>query len=222
MSKKNKKKDINIYITKKNIKSLKKGYFKIGDDKILLDEGIKECVKNTIVSNLDSMIDNSTISDTVTDTSLKISTTSQYTAAINQALKNPMVKPTIIIYDNFKNINDMFDYLAPTTLGRLLRTSTLPAVYSMIKEQWLELVSKRKEDEFDLIYVPNVRVFINDRTGENIKSNIFINVLVVVGIHNKTTKKEIKSITTINDAHDECDQLTSIKDTTTYKVNCNS
>lgn len=166
---------------KANIQILKSGKLKInGGQKLDLNPFVNDSVDNTIVSRLDAIISKEKVEleDTVTKLPISCNLTDELRTAELLSRSNNLEVPTIIIPVQKKNALDCFDYLEDNTLGKILRSSTLAAVYMRVKNEWVDLCKEDKTGFTNVLYVPNVLVFINAH-GELKKKPFKINVCVV-------------------------------------------
>lgn len=175
------KKPVSYKLIDKNIKCLKKGRVKVDKNTSYdIDDMIKNSIRDSVVLDVNSIIARNPL-DTETNAVVASYSITQY-EGIEKFIENRTgVIPTVLINLPRKCAESAFDYTNRHVLGDILRTSTLPAVYSMIKPKWLSLVHDGAVDVTKVIFVPNVSIFLDIRTGKALTSPYFINVLIVVG-----------------------------------------
>ena len=96
------------------------------------------------------------------------------------ATQSSAFTPTIIIPVNKKAALDVFDYLSFDTLGILLRSSTLASCYKKVKNQWVDLNKDDGSSFTNVLFIPEVMIFLDFTTGKIRKTPINVNVLMVV------------------------------------------
>lgn len=175
------KKPVSYKLIDKNIKCLKKGKVKVDKNTSYdLDDMIKNSIRDSVVLDIESIIPRNPL-DSETEAVSAMYSITQY-EGIEKFIENHTgAIPTVLINLPRKCAESAFDYTNRHALGDILRTSTLPAVYSMIKPKWLSLVHDGPVDVTKVIFVPNVSIFLDIRTGKALTSPYFINVLIVVG-----------------------------------------
>lgn len=184
-------------LAESNIKILKSGKIKFSkNQKIDLSVFANESIEGTIVSRLNGIISKEDVVIDTTNLRCKVDTyinndieIAELSAQISksviseQAVKNSVNVPftnTLIITVSKKNALDMFDFLNPDTIGVVLRSSTLAAVYSKdeIRDKWDEL-NNDNSSFTNVLYIPKVMMFIDYKTGEIRKTPYYINILIV-------------------------------------------
>lgn len=167
-----------------NIQVLKSGKIKVAKgQKINLKPFVQDSVDNTVISRLDGIISKEEV---VIDTSdLRVDVTTNMTTDIKTAelvsrVSSPTIS-TIVITVNKKNDLDVFDLLDDTSLGIILRTSTLTSIYSdkNVKDKWVELNKDDSTSFTNVMYVPKIMVFVDPNTGKIRKTPYYINLLLV-------------------------------------------
>lgn len=169
-------------LAESNIQMLRSGKIKFAkDQKVDISSFVTKSIDNTIISRLDAIISKE---DVVIDTKdLHPNITTNLTDPINTAELssqiNSPVTETIIIPINKKSALDIFDYLGCDTLGTILRSSTLAAVYKKVKSQWVDLNSEDGSQFTNVLYIPDVMVFLDFKKMKIRKVPFKINVLIV-------------------------------------------
>ena len=92
-------------------------------------------------------------------------------SAENQTIVLPIV--------NKKKSISCFNMLNDTIIGSLLRTSTLKPIYKRLKSEWEELNKDDKSDFVNVLYIPNILVFLDENTGKPLRQPYQINLLLI-------------------------------------------
>lgn len=179
--KKKKKKD-NYSIAEQNIKILKSGKIKVKKgQKISLTPYVTNSVSNTVCSRIDGIIDKSSInSENVSKltTTCNLSSMKRTVEMINKGT-NSITKYTLVHVINKKSAIEIFDFLDDSIVGSLLRSSTLASIYKKIEDSWVELNDKDKTGFTNVLFIPDIFVFLDEKTGKIKKQPYTVNLLII-------------------------------------------
>ena len=161
-----KKKKNDMKIAEQNIKILKSGKIKVKKgQKISLDPYIENSVENTIcsrstgiISKEDVVVSNGDVSKT--DITANLSSMKRTADMLSRTSTSTTYTITHVI--NKKESGEIFDFLDDSIVGILLRTSTLATIYKKIKDEWLDLNNEDKTSFFNVLYIPNIFVFLDE------------------------------------------------------------
>ena len=165
-----------------NFKILKSGKLKVKKgQKINLRPFITNSVENSVVGRLDGIISKENV---VVDTEdLHQNVTSNMLSDIHVAsLAAKTEKPgisTLVVTVNKKNALDTFDLMRDDSLGILLRTSTLTSCYMELKQEWKNLNEEDNSNFTNVLYVPEVMVFVDPDTGKLLKKPFKVNIIIL-------------------------------------------
>ena len=165
-----------------NFKILKSGKLKVKKgQKINLRPFITNSVENSVVGRLDGIISKENV---VVDTEdLHQNVTSNMLSDIHVAsLAAKTEKPgisTLVVTINKKNALDAFDLMRDDSLGILLRTSTLTSCYMELKQEWKNLNEDDNSNFTNVLYVPEVMVFVDPDTGKLLKKPFKVNIIIL-------------------------------------------
>ena len=165
-----------------NFKILKPGKLKVKKgQKINLRPFITNSVENSVVGRLDGIISKENV---VVDTEdLHQNVTSNMLSDIHVAsLAAKTEKPgisTLVVTVNKKNALDAFDLMRDDSLGILLRTSTLTSCYMELKQEWKNLNEEDNSNFTNVLYVPEVMVFVDPDTGKLLKKPFKVNIIIL-------------------------------------------
>ena len=165
-----------------NIKILKSGKIKFSKDhKLDIESFVKESVDDSIVSRLDTIISRA---DVVVDMDevkrdLKTYLVPELSIAEISSRVSDADTRTIVIPINKKEALSSFDFLNSGVLGSILRTSTLAAIYKKVKSTWKELCKKDNSHLTNVLFIPKVMIFLDEKTGKIRNQPFYINVLIV-------------------------------------------
>lgn len=177
-----KKKKSDMKIAEQNIKILKSGKIKIKKgQKISLDPYIDESVENTICSRSTGIISKEDVVVSNGEASRIDITTNLSSMKRTADMLSKTTTPTtytITHVINKKETSEIFDFLDDSIIGILLRTSTLASIYKKIKNEWLDLNDEDKTSFFNVLYIPNIFVFL-DEDGKIKKKPFKVNLLLV-------------------------------------------
>ena len=168
-----------------SMKILKNGKLKVSKgQKIKLDPFIDGSVEAAIVSRLNGVITKEDVVVDTTDLHLEIDTnlTSDLRVAelhSRVSNKNNVGPCTIAMVVSKKEALKMFDFLSDSTIGTILRTSTLASIYKKIKPQWVDLNDEDKTQFTNVMYIPNIMMFIDSETGKFKKHPTSLNLLIL-------------------------------------------
>lgn len=205
-------------LAESNIQMLKSGKIKIAkDQKINISSFVSKSVENTIVSRLDAIISKEDVVIDTKDLHPNITTnltnpvrTAELTAQIN----NPVTE-TIVITMSKKQSLEAFNYLDDGSLGEILRTSTLAAIYKQIKDAWISLTKDDTSHFTNVLYIPDVMVFLDTDKMKIRKNPYKINVLLIAEPSvNKMTENGIEKLS------DEAAASRVIADITEAAIKC--
>jgi hypothetical protein len=168
----------------KSIKILASGKIKMdGRNKISLEPFICDSFENAIVSRLDAIISKEDVvidsCDYRTDVTANMTTVWKLTELLS-TIKDPDNQTIIVPVVNKKNALSVFDLYESTVLGSLLRSSTLASIYRKLKPKWASLNDNDKTQFTNVLYIPNIVVFLDEETGKILKRPYQVNLLVVV------------------------------------------
>ena len=169
----------------KSIKILLSGKIKVdGKSKLSLEPFIHDSVENAVVSRLDAIISKE---DVVIDSScacrtdvITNMTTVWRLTELLSLIDDPNNQTIVMPVVNKKNAISVFDMYETSVLGSLLRTSTLTSIYKKIKASWVSLNENDKTNFTNVMYIPNIVVFLNESTGKILKNPYQVNLLLVV------------------------------------------
>lgn len=168
-------------VTKKNIKILKSGKVKFKkDQKISLDPYIKDSVKGCVCSRIEGIPNNEEV--VLEETNLKTEINTNLTSIKRCLELNAYTSDqpyTVVSVCSKKEAEGLFDFMENTIIGVLLRTSTLASIYKTQKERWVELNTDDKTAFTNVLYIPNILIFLNERDGKILKKPFKVNLLVV-------------------------------------------
>ena len=165
-----------------NFKILKSGKLKVKKgQKINLRPFITNSVENSVVGRLDGIISKENV---VVDTEdLHQNVTSNMLSDIHVAsLAAKTEKPgisTLVVTINKKNALDAFDLMRDDSLGILLRTSTLTSCYMELKQEWKNLNEDDNSNFTNVLYVPEIMVFVDPDTGKLLKKPFKVNIIIL-------------------------------------------
>lgn len=150
--------------------------------KIILNPFIRNSVDNAIVSRSDAIISKENIEidspKHVTAVNIISSTMGKVSRALGRmdsAENQTIVLPIV----NKKKSISCFNMLNDTIIGSLLRTSTLKPIYKKLKSEWEELNKDDKSDFVNVLYIPNILVFLDENTGKPLRQPYQINLLLI-------------------------------------------
>ena len=170
-----------VSVAKSNITVLESGELKINKNtKIDLTGYVKKSIDTAMISRLDGIIskEDVVVDEEHANADVLVNMTND-TKCIEMAAKTSDFPQTLVIPVVKKEDLDVFDLLKVTTIGRLLRSSTFASIYVKIKEQW-EALNKGDDSNYtNVMYVPNVMVFMNPESGKLMKTPFYTNVLIV-------------------------------------------
>lgn len=177
-----KKKKNDMKIAEQNIKILKSGKIKVKKgQKISLDPYIENSVENTICSRSTGIISKEDVvvsNGDVSKTNITANLSSMRRTADMLSRTSTSTTYTITHVINKKESGEIFDFLDDSIVGILLRTSTLATIYKKIKDEWLDLNDEDKTSFFNVLYIPNIFVFL-DEDGKIKKKPYKVNLLLV-------------------------------------------
>lgn len=165
-----------------NIKILKSGKIKFSkDNKIDVSTFVQESINDVVISRLDSIIskEDVIIEPDEVKRELKSYLVSPMDIAEISSLVSSSVQKTIVIPVDKRDALDIFDFLDGGVMGEILRTSTFASIYKKVKKQWKDLCKKDNSHFTNVLYVPKVMVFLDERTGKIKNQPFYINVLIV-------------------------------------------
>lgn len=197
MGRKKKKKNNVIRFAKSNIKILESGKLKVKKgQKISLKPYIKQSVDGSICSRLDAVLSKEEV---VVDTKDCRLASACY-------MNTPLRLLNLLAISGFNDVHtivhvckkseceELFDYIGHSVFGDLLRTSTLAASYKELKDGWMEVLESG--DKFtDILFIPNIYVFLDPDTGEISKHPFTVNLLLVA----EPSRNAMNEITDIED-----------------------
>ena len=169
-------------LAKSSIQILQNGKIKVSkNQKIDLKPYITESIQNTVVSRLEGIISKE---DVVLETAdLRLDSQSHLTSDLDianlSAHASSAITNTIVLTVPKKKALESFNFLTDGTLGELLRTSTLASVYKAIKDKWVSLNENDNTVFTNVLYVPDVVIFIDPNTGSFNKKPYKINVIIL-------------------------------------------
>lgn len=167
----------------RSMKILKSGKIKIEGEHILdLAPLIKKSSKEATVSRLNGIISKEDVVleeggkvlnvQTVLQSQMK---TVDIQANISQSAENY----TVVVPIKKKSAIDIFDFLADGVLGDILRSSTLASTYKKIKKEWVTLNKDDTTSFTNVMYVPDVAVFMDPDEEKLKRRAYYINVLIL-------------------------------------------
>ena len=170
----------------RSMKILKSGKIKIEGEHILdLAPLIKKSSKEATVSRLNGIISKEDVVleeggkvlnvQTVLQSQMK---TVDIQANISQSAENY----TVVVPIKKKSAIDIFDFLSDGVLGDILRSSTLASTYKKIKKEWVTLNKDDTTSFTNVMYVPDVAVFMDPDEEKLKRRAYYINVLILAMI----------------------------------------
>ena len=175
-------------VADKTIEILESGKVKFNkDQKVSLKPYIQDSLDKVVCNRMDSIL---TQEDVVLEENLKTNITinlssMKRTLELNALSTNDAY--TIVTIFNKKNVEDIFDFLSDDIIGYLLRTSTLAAIYKEKKESWMKLNVEDSTAFTNVLYIPEIFVFLDDVTGKPRKKPFKVNLLFL----SEATKKKL-------------------------------
>lgn len=168
---------------KQSMKILKSGKIMVkGDQEIDLSPFIKQSTEEAVVSRLNGIISKEDVVIDEAGKELDVKYTLQplmKTVELDAQIPSDGELSTMIIPIKKKSAITAFDFLADGPLGELLRSSSFASSYKKIKKQWVEL-NKNDSSEFtNVLYIPNIMIFMDPKTGKFRKEPYKINVLIL-------------------------------------------
>ena len=185
-----------VKMAKRMIKYLNDGKVKLSKDvRINLSASINNSIENSIVSKLDGIIskENVVVEQEELTTAKKVVALGTQTNALKQYMDKEFYsgeissqkRQTVIVSLKRSEVLDAFDWTEFSTIGNLLRTTTLSGVYTKLKESWKSIIKSQNKSMTDVMYIPNLIRFVSDKTGELMKHYQIFNLLIVVTPSNK-------------------------------------
>lgn len=179
-------------LAKKSIKILSSGKIKFAkDQKIDISEMVNDSVDRAIVSRLDGIISREDV--VVNPSGLKLETNINLLPISKSLTHSVKIEPdkiqTVVITIPKKAALDAFDLSYDTELGEMLRRSTLAPAYTRLKEEWVKLNEDDKSHFTNVMFVPNVTVFL-DEYGQFLNRKFNINVLILAIPNKKNMSSE--------------------------------
>ena len=168
-----------IKTAKKSMKILKSGKIQIGDSKIDLRPIISESSESAVISRLDGIIskEEAAVEDSKCNIEYMLQPQLKSAELSSIADKKPYYDTVVIILPKKASIS-VFDFLNTGTIGDLLRSSTLSISYTKVKKEWVNL-NKDDETEFtNILYIPDVFVFLDPESGKFKAKPYRVNVLI--------------------------------------------
>ena len=209
-------------IAKKNIEILESGKLKINkNEKLSLKPFIQDSLDQMVCSRVEGIPnkENIVIDEKPTGkTTICVNLTS-----IKKMLKINMIFQkdvyTIVSVVPKKEYDEYFNLMDGTIIGTLLRTSTLMCMYHEIKENWKELNQQDTSGFTNVLFIPNILVFLDEKKGTILKKPYKINLLFLTtpskknlteGIEDSSQEEVVKRM--IDDVYDVsirtgCDRL---------------
>jgi uncharacterized protein (TIGR02452 family) len=196
-------------VAEQNIKILKSGKIKIQKgQKISLVPYITDSVANTVCSRIDAIISKEEV--VVDTTNCRLDTTSTLSTMRKTVEMLSRIEgsgtQTVIHIINKKNAIEIFDFMDDSIVGTLLRSSTLAAIYKKIKDDWFDLNESDKTQFTNILFIPDILVFLDEDTGKVKKIPHKVNLLLVAepslkamatGVERVTSEQAVER--TIND-----------------------
>ncbi len=177
-------------LAKTNIKILSSNKIKLRKgQKISIKPMVEESLSKAVVSRLEGIIDGNTEkfeSSHVIKSEATALCQIKMADIISHTSTDGNVVPTIVHVVTKKNALD-FDFAGEGIIGDLLRSSTLGPVYQKLKNGWKELNTDDKSDFTNILFMPNIFVFIN---GIEALFNPFKVNLLLVAVPTFTHHKE--------------------------------
>lgn len=181
MKKRNKKKST-ANIAEQNIKILKSGKVKIKKGtKINLQPLIDTSSKDVVISRIDGILSKEDVNIDVpkctVSTTTTLSSMRRSVDLLSRSGDNTVYTLTHVI--NKKNALDIFDFMDDSIIGNLLRTSSLGAVYKKVKSAWKDLNQDDKTKFTNVLFIPNILVFLDEKTGDTKRLPYKVNLLLI-------------------------------------------
>ena len=195
-----KKKDI-YAISEKNIKILKDGHIKIHKGvKYPLEPFISDATDNTVCLPIDNIINQESIGTTKDNPDIvyKMTTMTNVISIPSYVAlyHSKSIVQTVVATTTRKLSDEKFSFDDPTIVGALMRTSTLPAIYKRIKDNWIDLNDKPIETA-NVLFIPGIFVYLDNNDGSILKYPFKVNLLVV----SEPNRKEIEKTSEYQDAN---------------------
>ena len=170
-------------VAEANIKILKSGKIKIKKgQKISLDSYIENSVNNVVCSRSEGIIPKEDVKVESEERKVEIGiglSSLKRTISLASSMSDGKTF-TIAHVINKKDALSIFDFMDDSIVGTLLRTSTLAAVYKRVKKQWVDLNEDDKTNFTNVLYFPNIFIFLDENTGKLTKKPFSINLLLIV------------------------------------------
>lgn len=178
---KKKKKD-EYSVAKQNIKILKSGKIKINKgQKISLAPYTANSVSNSVCSRIDGIIEknvNSSNDNVKLNTTCNLSSMKKTVEMINKGT-NDITKYTLVHVVNKKSAVDIMHFLDDSIVGSLFRSSTIASIYKKLEEDWVDLNDDDKTSFTNVLFIPDIFVFLDDETGKIKKHPYVVNLLLI-------------------------------------------
>lgn len=168
---------------KQSMKILKSGKIMVkGDQEIDLSPFIKQSSDEAVVSRLNGIISKEDVVVEEGAKTVDIKYTLQSlmkTTELESHVHDDAEPPTIVIPIKKKSAISAFDFLTDGPLGDLLRSSSFALTYKKIKHQWVELNNDDTSSFTNVMYVPNIVVFMDVKNSKFRKDPYKVNVLIL-------------------------------------------
>lgn len=168
---------------KQSMKILKSGKIMVkGDQEIDLSPFIKQSTEDAVVSRLNGIISKE---DVIIEDGAKvvdIKTSLQpliKTAELESVIPTDAEPYTVIIPIKKQKAITAFDFLTGGALGEILRTSTFASAYKKLKKDWVEINKDDTTPFTNVLYVPDVMIFMDSDNMKFRKKPYKINVLIL-------------------------------------------
>lgn len=165
---------------KKSMKILKSGKILIeGANKIDLSPFIKTSVDEAVVSRLDGIISVEDANAKKVNCKIDHVLQSQVRVSeLNGMTNQSPVNDTILIMLPKKASLTVFDFLDTGVVGDLLRCSTLANAYKQVKKKWVELNTDDNTEFTNILYLPDIMVFLDTKNNKFKEVPYKVNVLI--------------------------------------------
>lgn len=191
-----KKKLSKFKLSTKMIKILKKEKVKLKNGtKVSLKPFIDKTAEGTVVAREGAVPSQQTIIVPGSPDDMNSLTTAYHAASMIDFYREKVCPIedhyTFVIMVNQKSCEKLFDFMADTFIGELLRTSTLGRCYKDIKAKWELLFQKNDDDEplSNVLYLPDIYAFLG-RNGKALERPFYFNLLLVAVPSKKEYQEE--------------------------------
>lgn len=169
------KKDVAI----SNMEILESGKIQVGRGKFDIGKLVESNFDDIIISRLDAIVSKESAGNPNGNPDVTNNLISElHIAEMTWQLRDKFPR-TIVIPIKKSEALTGFNYLETSLLGDVLRTSTLAYVYRKIKKDWVALNKDDESGFTNVMYVPDILVFLKPKNGKAVNHPYRINVLIL-------------------------------------------